>query len=75
MLEIDPPVVACMTLFSVCIDRSRANISLCFQQLCTVVVIVLWLLLLLVVYVRVELTVCYRPLCGRPPPTAFTHVI
>lgn len=51
-------------MFSVCIDRSRANISLCFQQLCTVVVVVLSVFLLFV-YLFVELTVCCQNAAAR----------
>lgn len=80
MLEwTEPLVVVCMTWCFVCIDRSLANISLCFQQLCTVVVVVF--ISVLVVCLFVCLSVCgahsvlsprCSPLCRlRPhsPPT------
>lgn len=69
MLEwTDPPVVACMTHCSVCIDRSLANISLCFQQLCTLVVVavvVAVIISVIVVCLFVELTVCCRHATAR----------
>lgn len=76
MLEwTDPPVVACMTHCSVCIDRSLANISLCFQQLCTLVVVAVVVSVIISVIVvclfvcgaHSVLSPCYSPLCWLRP--------